>query len=130
MKLTISTVQNIKKKNVPGTQDASRLESLVLLLLPPLWLLVVLTMVVVIVVVGSTCKKKKKLNISIVQNIKKKKMFLGLKTWGVSSPLACCCYRDATATFAATAAVAAGVDDGGVDGRVESVDVDGRRSCK
>ena len=77
-KLNISIVQNIKKKNVPGTQDASHLESLVLLLLPPLRLLVVLLMVAVIVVVGSTCKKKKKLNISIVQNIKKK-MYLGLR---------------------------------------------------
>ena len=75
-------------------------------------------MVVVIVVVGSICKKKKKLNISIVQNIKKEKTYLGLETPRVSSPLACCCYRDATATFAAAAAIAAGVDDGGVDGRV------------
>ena len=53
-------------------------------------------------------------------------MYLALKTWLVSSPLTC---RDATATVAAAAAVAAGVDDGGVDGHVESVDVDGCGSC-
>ena len=81
-----------------------------------------------IVVVGSTCKKKKKLKISIVQNIKKKKSTWDFGTRGVSSPLACCCYRDATATVAAAAAVAAGVDDGR-GGCVESVDVDGRPSC-
>ena len=30
-----------------------------------------------LVVIGSTCQKKKKLNISIEQNIKRKKMYLG-----------------------------------------------------
>ena len=57
-KLNISIVQNIKKKNVPGTsrRDASRVPwpavanaMLLILLLPPLPLLLVLMMVVVVV---------------------------------------------------------------------------------